>query len=179
MALAHRHAIITRAGEGTAHAHAGGAVSFTTLSAAQSLSGETSKDGVAVQMGQMPEGSGPPFHRHPDFDEVFIIVEGVVEFQVNDELHTAHAGDMVFVPGEVPHAPRCIKGNDNGVARIIMLVTPARYENFFHELGELIASGNANHDAIATLGANYSIEFLERPAVRIHHDATQPNSSSV
>jgi hypothetical protein len=93
----------------------------------------------------------------------------VVEFQVNDELHTAHAGDLVFVPGEVPHAPHCIAGNSDGVAKIIMLVTPAKFENFFHELGDLIASGNGNHEAIAALGANYSIEFLQRPEVRIRH----------
>ena len=122
-----------------------------------------------MQMGSMVIGSGPPFHRHPAFDEIFIILEGVVEFQVNDELHTAHSGDLVFVPGEVPHAPRCIEGNADGIAKLIMLVTPAKYENFFHELGDLIASGYANSEAVAALGAPYSIEFLERPSVRVRH----------
>lgn len=149
----------TRAGRGIAHGHAGGAQSFTALSAAQN------PGGVAVQIGEMPEGSGPPFHRHPSFDEVFIILEGVVEFQVDDIVHTAYAGDVVFVPGELPHAAHCVEGNADGVAKTIMLVTPARFEDFFHELGTLVAS-NAGQEAIAALGANYGIEFLERPEVR-------------
>lgn len=161
---------ITRSGEGIEHAHAGGASSFTALTAAQNRLPDTrsAEGGVAVQFGEMPEGSGPPFHKHPTFDEVFIILEGTVEFQVNDEVHTAHAGDLVHVPGEIPHAPKCIKGNNDGVARIIMLVTPARYEDFFHELGEVIASGGGQNE-IANLGAEYGIEFLERPEVRVRH----------
>ena len=153
---------ITRKGEGIRHAHAGGAESFTALSAAQN------PGGVAVQMGEMPVGSGPPFHRHPSFDEVFIVLEGTLEFQVNDEVHTAHAGDVVFVPGEVPHAPNCIAGDEAGIAKIVMLVTPARFENFFRDLGELLAGGGTKAD-MAELGAEYGIEFLDRPEVRVRH----------
>jgi quercetin dioxygenase-like cupin family protein len=154
----------TRAGQGIAHAHAGGATSFTALSSAQN------PGGVAVQMGTMPEGSGPPFHRHPTFDEVFIVLEGMLEFQVNDEVHTARPGDLVHVPGELPHALRCIEGNADGVAKIIMLVTPARFEDFFHELGRLVDAGGADPGSIAELGAEYGIEFLDRPDVRVRHD---------
>ncbi|GEM_PF-2399328 len=161
---------ITRCGTGIRHAHAGGASSFTALSADQNQIPEArcGEGGVAVQFAEMPEGSGPPFHKHPAFDEVFIILEGAVEFQVIDEVHTARAGDLVHVPGEVPHAPRCVEGNSAGVARIIMLVTPARYEDFFHELGEVIASGGGQRE-IANLGAEYGIEFVERPEIRVRH----------
>ena len=154
-----REAIITRAGGGIKHAHAGGAVSVTALSAAQHPGGS------AVQIAEMPVGSGPPFHRHPAFDEVFIILEGTVEFQVRDELHVAHAGDLVFVPGELPHAPRCTAGNDRGVALLVMLVTPARFEDFFHELGDLLARPHTRSE-LESLGREYGIEFLERPDVR-------------
>lgn len=162
---------ITRAGRGVAHRHAGGAASVTALTAAQN------PGGVAVQFGEMPVGSGAPFHRHPSFDEVFIILEGRVEFQAGDEAHTLGPGDLIHVPGEVPHAPRCVAGNADGgavgVAKIIMLVTPARFEDFFHELGDLLersgADGAAQHDAIAELGGRYGIEFLERPDVRVRH----------
>lgn len=161
---------ITRSGNGIEHAHAGGASSFTALTADQNQipAARTNEGGVAVQFGEMPEGTGPPFHTHPTFDEVFIILEGTVEFQVHDEVHTAHPGDLVHIPGEIPHAPKCVKGNNNGVAKIIMLVTPARYEDFFHKLGEVIASGGGQKE-ITNLGAEYGIEFLERPPVRVRH----------
>ena len=148
-----RQPVITRANTGVEHGHAGGAHSFTALSA------EQNPGGVAVQFGTMPEGSGPPFHRHPSFDEVFIILEGAVEFQANDRLHTLHPGDLIHIPGEVPHAPRCV----SGPARIVMLVTPARFERFFHELGDAIAAGG--RDAMEALGREYGIEFVDRPAI--------------
>jgi quercetin dioxygenase-like cupin family protein len=154
---------ITRAGEGVFHQHPGGAGSRSPVT-------EADNAGVAVQWATMPVGSGPPFHRHPSFDEVFIILEGAVEFQVGDEVHTARAGDTVFVPGEVPHAPRSVAGNAQGEARIIMLITPARFETFFHELADLLASGRGDHASIAALGAGYGIEFLERPPVRTRHE---------
>ena len=155
---------ISRAGEGVLHEHPGGATSRTPVTASENAA-------VAVQFATMPVGSGPPFHRHPSFDEVFIVLEGVVEFQVGDEVHTARAGDTVFVPGEVPHAPRSVAGNAQGEAKIIMLVTPARFETFFHELADLIASGRGDLGSIAALGAGYGIEFLERPPVRTRHEA--------
>jgi quercetin dioxygenase-like cupin family protein len=161
--MSERSPIITRAGNGIAHAHTGGASSFTALSAAQN------PGGVAIQMATMPVGSGPPFHRHPSFDEVFIVLEGKIEFQANDEVHTLGAGDLIFIPGELPHAPRSIEGNGEGVAKTIMLVTPARFEDFFHDLGELLEESGEDHEAIARLGAEYGIEFLDRPEVRVRH----------
>ncbi|MGP1271989.1 MAG: cupin domain-containing protein [Phycisphaerales bacterium] len=149
---------ITRAGDGITHDHAGGATSVTALSAAQT------PDGVAVQFGTMPEGSGAPFHRHPSFDEVFIILEGRVEFQADDEVHTLGPGDLIHIPGEIPHAPKCVEGP----ARIIMLVTPPRFENFFHKLPEALAAGG--REAMAELGREFGIEFLDRPDVRERHE---------
>jgi len=149
---------ITRAGGGIAHAHAGGAASITALT-------HTQNPGcVAVQFGEMPVDSGPPFHRHPSFDEVFIILEGLVEFQANDETHTLGPGDLIHVPGEVPHAPRCVGGNADGVAKIIMLVTPARFEDFFHEMGEL-PQGPDFRARLEPIATRYGIEFLERPPI--------------
>ena len=153
---------LVRAGDGIRHGHAGGAGSVTALTAAQN------PGGVAVQFADMPVGTGAPFHRHPSFDEIFIVLEGAVEFQADDHVHTARAGDLVFVPGEIPHAPRAVKGNANGVAKIIMLVTPARFEDFFHEMGDVLASGGGK-DQIAALGVRYGIEFLDRPEVRVRH----------
>ncbi|MEL6498202.1 MAG: cupin domain-containing protein [Planctomycetota bacterium] len=149
---------ITRANTGVAHGHAGGAHSFTALSADQN------PGGVAVQFGTMPEGSGPPFHRHASFDEVFIILEGKVEFQAGDEVHTLGPGDLIHIPGEIPHAPHCVEGP----AKLIMLVTPARFENFFHHLEDALKAGGK--EAMAKLGEDYGIEFLDRPDVRKHHD---------
>ncbi|MEO1585440.1 MAG: cupin domain-containing protein [Planctomycetota bacterium] len=149
---------ITRAGRGVRHDHPGGASSITSLTADQH------PEGVAVQFATMPKGSGAPFHRHPTFDEVFIILEGRVEFQADDEVHTLGPGDLIHVPGEIPHAPTCVEGP----ARLIMLVTPPRFEDFFHRVGDTLNAPSP--EALQSLAHEFGIEFLDRPEVRKRHD---------
>ena len=151
-----REPIITRAGMGIEHGHAGGAGSVTALAAAQN------PGGVAVQFARMPVGSGAPFHRHPSFDEVFIILEGAVEFQADRTVHTLRKGDLIWIPGETPHAPKAVEAGPSGFAELVMLVTPARFEDFFHEMGAII--GDPDFKAkLAPIAERYGIEFLDRP----------------
>lgn len=47
-------------------------------------------------------GVGPSLHVHP-YDEVFIVREGSALFTVGGEPITAHRGDVVLGPANVPH----------------------------------------------------------------------------
>ena len=47
-------------------------------------------------------GRGPRLHRHP-YEEVFVIQAGTVTFTAGDETIEASAGQVVVVPGGVPH----------------------------------------------------------------------------
>ncbi|MEO0513124.1 MAG: cupin domain-containing protein [Planctomycetota bacterium] len=154
-----RRVVVTRSGEGPASGTIGGARVIHAVTAADN------PGGAAVHFAELPVGEGPPFHRHAAFDEVFVILEGVVEFQADDTLITAAAGDVVFVPGEIPHAPRCTAGNGRGVARLLTVVTPGRFNGFFEAMGELVARG-AGRDAVLNLAAEYGIEFVDRPPLR-------------
>jgi quercetin dioxygenase-like cupin family protein len=48
-------------------------------------------------------GEGPGLHTHP-YAETFVIQEGQATFTVGDETVTAHAGDILVAPANVPHA---------------------------------------------------------------------------
>jgi mannose-6-phosphate isomerase-like protein (cupin superfamily) len=47
------------------------------------------------------------FHAHPDSDEVFIIVSGIMQLEYPDKIVTLSEGDMCVVPKGTEHRPIC------------------------------------------------------------------------
>lgn len=45
------------------------------------------------------------WHDHPDTDEVFIVVEGVLNIEFRDGVATLNAGEMFVIPKGVEHKP--------------------------------------------------------------------------
>ena len=52
---------------------------------------------------RVPDGGGPPPHRH-DFEEMFTVLEGEVKVTFRGETVIAHAGETINVPANAPHA---------------------------------------------------------------------------
>jgi mannose-6-phosphate isomerase-like protein (cupin superfamily) len=50
-----------------------------------------------------PPESGAGYHRHPTYDETFIICEGRYDFRLGEKLLKLGPGDVVFVPRGTPH----------------------------------------------------------------------------
>src|SRR6187401_2642126 len=50
----------------------------------------------------VPPGGGPPPHRH-DFEEMFTILEGEIEFTFRGEPSVVRAGEAVNIPANAPH----------------------------------------------------------------------------
>jgi mannose-6-phosphate isomerase-like protein (cupin superfamily) len=69
--------------------------------------------------------AGPPLHHH-DFDEAFYMLEGVMTFQLGDELRAAGPGDLVFAPRGSHHTLANLSG---APARLLIICTPAGFEN--------------------------------------------------
>ncbi len=57
---------------------------------------------VSIIVVDVPPGSGPRLHKHP-YEEVFVIQNGTATFTAGDETIEAHGGQVVIVPGGVPH----------------------------------------------------------------------------
>jgi quercetin dioxygenase-like cupin family protein len=80
----------------------------------------------------VPPGGGPPPHRH-DFEELFTLLEGEVEFTFRGQKLTAGAGTTVNIPANAPHA---FKNNADRPARLLCMCTPPGQEELFEAVGE-------------------------------------------
>jgi quercetin dioxygenase-like cupin family protein len=79
----------------------------------------------------VPAGGGPPPHRH-DFEEMFTLLEGELEFTFRGKSYTVRAGSTVNVPANAPHAFKNVSGK---TARMLCMCTPAGQDEFFLAVG--------------------------------------------
>jgi mannose-6-phosphate isomerase-like protein (cupin superfamily) len=49
-------------------------------------------------------GAGAPLHAHKDVDEVFILIEGTLDFRLGDERRLVEANHTIAIPAGVPHS---------------------------------------------------------------------------
>ena len=66
-------------------------------------------------------GKGHNFHKHPDQEELLLIVAGEVEQWIGEEKRILKAGDSAFVPADVVHASF---NAGSGEARIAAILGP-------------------------------------------------------
>jgi quercetin dioxygenase-like cupin family protein len=97
--------------------------------------------------------TGVRLHVHEREDETWFILEGEYMFQVGRETISAHAGDYVFGPRNVPHS---YANRGTSVARALIMVTPAGFEGFWRESARL-GPDAAAHEA---LGLKYGVKSV-------------------
>ncbi|WP_189226131.1 cupin domain-containing protein [Saccharothrix coeruleofusca] len=88
---------------------------------------------------RVPDGGGPPPHRH-DFEEMFTVLEGEIEFTFRGEKRVVKAGSAVNVPANAPHNFRNVSG---APARMLCVCAPAGQDEFFRRVGDEVASKDA------------------------------------
>ena len=87
----------------------------------------------------VPDGSGPPLHRH-SFEEMFTLLEGEVEFTFRGKTMTVPQGATVNIPANAPHQFRNASGK---TVHMLCMCTPAGQEEFFAQVGDQVASRNS------------------------------------
>jgi quercetin dioxygenase-like cupin family protein len=87
----------------------------------------------------IPPGGGPPPHRH-DFEEMFAVLEGEIEFTFRGEKSTVRAGETVNIPANAPHA---FTNASDRPARLLCMCSPAGQEEFFMAVGVPVDSRTA------------------------------------
>jgi quercetin dioxygenase-like cupin family protein len=100
---------------------------YTTL-----LSGAQTGGSFAMLEAHVPAQTGPPPHIHHAEDETFILLEGILDFHVADDLHRAEADSVIFVPRGTRHH---FSNVGDGLARMLFLYSPAGMEGMFSEIG--------------------------------------------
>jgi quercetin dioxygenase-like cupin family protein len=100
------------------------------------ISGEETAGKYTLIDMHVPQGGGPPPHRH-DFEEMFTVLEGEIEVTFRGETITAYAGETINVPANAPHGFRNATG---AASRLLCLCAPAGQEAFFTAVGVPVAS---------------------------------------
>ena len=95
-----------------------------------------------------PRGLCAPLHRHTREDEYSYVVEGRMGAQLGDDVVIAEVGDLVFKLRGQWHT---FWNAGDGPCRILEIISPAGFEQFFAE----IAAGAAPPEA----GARYGLEL--------------------
>jgi quercetin dioxygenase-like cupin family protein len=92
------------------------------------LRAEETGGGVSIVENTMPAGApGPPLHSHA-FDEAFYVLDGELTVQLDDQVTTAHAGELIFARRGVPHT---LANFTETPTRFLLVLTPPGFEREF------------------------------------------------
>ena len=109
-----------------------------------------------------PRSPGPGLHVHSREDEAAYVVRGVMTFVVGDRRFEATAGELVWLPREVPHTFANL-GDDP--AWLFGVTTPAGLERMFAEQAEYFAGldGPPDPQTVSEIGARFGVRRLGPP----------------
>jgi quercetin dioxygenase-like cupin family protein len=148
MAAAVRHVLGPNEGE---------AVNLLALGVRFMIDGETTGGRFSLVEHPMPPRSlGAPVHTHKHEDEYSYVLEGRVGVQLGDEVIEAGPGELVFKPRGVPHA---FWNAGDEPARLLEIISPAGFENYFRELAPLINAPEPDEAAIGEVVARYELDI--------------------
>lgn len=136
-------AIVLSAGEGRALGLRGSGVTYKAA-------GVRPSGGPTFLEFAVAAGFNTGDHVHSRIEEIFYVVDGVVQIRVGDELVQAKAGDFILVPPGVAHG---FSSSGDRPAKMILVISPAGvHEQYFEELSELLGEpGAPDAEAIRAL----------------------------
>lgn len=93
-----------------------------------------------------PNSQGPPPHSHAKYEESFLIVEGEMQFWINDELRTCSAGQSVDVPPGTLHT---FSNVSEAPCKWVNIHSPKGFSNFFKTFGVPLDEPNALQKSVS------------------------------
>jgi quercetin dioxygenase-like cupin family protein len=92
-----------------------------------------------------------PPHTHSDIDEYSYVLEGEIGAKIGDRIISATPGSYVLKPRGIMHT---FWNATDRPARILEILSPAKFERFFEEMGDLLKSpGPQTPERLAALAA--------------------------
>jgi quercetin dioxygenase-like cupin family protein len=116
---------------------------------------ETGGQFALVEHPLEPRALGAPMHRHTNEDEYSYVIEGRMGAQLGEEVVFAEPGDLVFKPRGQWHT---FWNAADEPTRLLELISPPGFENYFREMGELLADGPPDPEKRAAISARYELE---------------------
>jgi quercetin dioxygenase-like cupin family protein len=133
------------------------------------IDGETTGGALSlVEHPLPPRALGAPVHTHRNEDEYSYVLEGHVGVQLGGDLLEAGPSDLVSKPRGLAHA---FWNAADEPARILELISPAGFENYFRELAPLLRAGDRDETAIGDVVSRYGldIDFASIPVLAERH----------
>jgi len=96
-----------------------------------------------------------PLHRHTREDEYSYVLEGRVGALLGDEVVIGGPGDLIFKPRHQWHT---FWNAGDEPARLLEIISPAGFEQYFAELVELGGSTRADREALKGLAGRFGLE---------------------
>jgi quercetin dioxygenase-like cupin family protein len=118
----------------------------------------------------VPPGGGPSPHRH-DFEEMFYLLDGEIEFTFRGERSVGHAGHVVNIPANAPHS---FKNVGDAPARLLCMCTPAGQEEFFMLVGRPVASRTSPAPALSQAELAEFVKRAQEAAPRFRTELLGP-----
>jgi mannose-6-phosphate isomerase-like protein (cupin superfamily) len=103
-----------------------------------------------------PRGLAAPLHRHNREDEYSYVLEGRMGALLGDDVVEAGPGDLVYKPRGQWHT---FWNAGDEPARILEIISPAGFEQFFAELAPLTAGGAPDPEAFDELCERYALDM--------------------
>ena len=111
-----------------------------------------------------PRGMAAPLHLHTREDEYSFILEGQWGFWQGGNVAFAGPGDLVYKPRDVWHT---FWNATDRPGRLLEIISPAGFDQFFVELAALVNSGPVAEEAVAALNATYGLQVDPEGTARI------------
>jgi quercetin dioxygenase-like cupin family protein len=103
-----------------------------------------------------PRALAAPMHRHHREDEYSFVLEGSIGALLGDSVLIGNPGDLIFKPREQWHT---FWNAGDAPARLLEVISPAGFENYFRELGAELIGGLPDPQRLAALCARYALDM--------------------
>lgn len=109
-----------------------------------------------VEHPMQPRALAAPVHRHHREDEYSFVLEGSIGALLGDSVVIGNPGDLIFKPREQWHT---FWNARDTPARVLEIISPAGFENYFRELGAELIGGAPDPQRLAALCARYALDM--------------------
>lgn len=103
-----------------------------------------------------------PRHTHQQADEGIYVLDGVLDVEFDDEVHTLTAGMFVLLPRAAPHA---LRRASEPPPRVLQISSPGGWEHYLEDLFEagptVLEDGRLSPAKINPIAAKYDIHYEE------------------
>jgi len=134
----------------------GAAGHLGTIGVAFKLWGHDTGGAISIVEHPFPVGALVPPHLHTREDEYSIVTEGQIGFRSGDREVVLGAGGYITKPRGELHT---MWNAGKAPARMIEVISPAGFENFFREMADMVASGPPQFPDVTALAEKYGLRF--------------------